>query len=119
MAGRRLLLGGGARLLMSHGLESARRDWEEGYRRFEQACRDATQAVRLHDQLDVVSAELRRRVGSTFTLVELADAYVGADRWTRQAIEEQAATPGWARSVSVVVDAAFHIYARGAVDYTP
>ena len=70
-------------------------------------------------QLDLISAELRRRVGSTFTLAMLADAYAGSDAWTLQAVEEHAPTPGWARSVSMVGDAAFHVYARGAVDYTP
>ena len=49
----------------------------------------------------------------------LADAYSGSDAWARQAVEEHAALPGWARSVSMVGDAAFHIYARGAVDYSP
>jgi chorismate-pyruvate lyase len=100
-------------------LESARRDWEDGYRRFELVSRDEPQAERLLAQLDVISAELRRRVGGTFTLATLAEVYLGSDRWTRQAVEEYAATPGWARSVSMVGDAAFHIYARGAVDYTP
>jgi hypothetical protein len=100
-------------------LDSARRDWEDGYRRLELASRDSAQAERLRRQLDVVSAELRRRVGGTFTLAMLADVYVGADVWTRQAIEENARTPGWPRSVSMVGDAAFHEYARGAVDYTP
>ena len=70
-------------------------------------------------QCEVVTAELRRRVGGTFTLAMLADAYAGSDAWTRQAIEEHAATQGWARSVAMVGDAAFHVYARGAVDYTP
>jgi hypothetical protein len=100
-------------------LDSARRDWEDGHRRFERASRDDLQAERLRLQFDLISAELRRRVGSTFTLAMLADAYSDADTWTRQAVEERAATPGWARSVSMVGDAAFHIYARGAVDYTP
>ena len=100
-------------------LDSARRDWEDGHRRFERASRDDLQAERLRVQFDLISAELRRRVGGTFTLAMLADAYSGADTWTRQAVEELAATPGWARSVSMVGDAAFHIYARGAVDYTP
>ena len=104
---------------MTADLDSARRDWEDGHRRFERASRDERQAERLRDQFDLVSAELRRRVGGTFTLAMLADAYEGADAWTRQAVEEHAATPGWARSVSMVGDAAFHIYARGAVDYTP
>jgi hypothetical protein len=52
-------------------------------------------------------------------MAELARAYADADAWTRQVIEEQAATPGWARAVATVGDAAFHVYARGAVDYTP
>lgn len=104
---------------MTGDLESARRDWEDGYRRLELASRDALQGDRLRAQLEVVSAELRRRVGGTFTLAMLADAYVGSDAWTRQVIEEQAGTPGWARAVSTVGDAAFHQYARGAVDYTP
>ena len=104
---------------MSSVLDGARSDWEDGYRRFELASRDAAEAERLQGQLDVVSAELRRRVGGTFTLGMLATAYASSDAWTRQAIEEHAATPGWARSVSIVGDAAFHVYARGAVDYSP
>jgi chorismate-pyruvate lyase len=104
---------------MESGLDGARRDWEEGHRRFETASRDDGQAERLGRQREVVTAELRRRVGGTFTLAMLADAYAGSDAWARQAIEEHEATPGWARSVAMVGDAAFHVYARGAVDYTP
>lgn len=120
MALRPLLLRRGARrVFVRSDVDSARRDWEDGHRRLELASRDGAQAERLRQQLDVISAELRRRVGGTFTLAMLADAYAGSDVWTRQAVEEQAATPGWARSVSIVGDAAFHVYARGAVDYTP
>jgi hypothetical protein len=100
-------------------LASARHDWEDGHRRFERACRDHAHAARLRHQSDLVSAELRRRVGGTFTLAELAGVYAGADTWIRQVIEEHAPTPGWARTVAMVGDAAFHVYARGAVDYTP
>ena len=100
-------------------LDSARRDWEDGQRRLELASRDEVQAERLRHQFDLISAELRRRVGSTFTLAMLADAYAGSEAWMLQAVEEHAATPGWARSVSMVGDAAFHVYARGAVDYAP
>jgi len=100
-------------------LDLVRDDWEAGHRRLELASRDDTQAVTLAAQVDLISAELRRRVGSTFTLAMLAEAYAGADVWVRQAIEEQAPTPGWARTVAMVEDAAFHIYARGAVDYAP
>ncbi len=104
---------------MSSGLDSARGDWEDGHRRFEHACRDGAQAERLLGQFELISAELRRRVGGTFTLALLAEAYARSDGWLRQAVEEQAPTPGWARTVSMAGDAAFHVYARGAVDYTP
>jgi hypothetical protein len=100
-------------------LDGARNDWDEGHRRFELASRDAAEAERLQQQFDIVSAELRRRVGGTYTLGMLATAYADSDAWARQAIEEHAATPGWVRSVSIVGDAAFHVYARGAVDYVP
>ena len=104
---------------MSEHVDLVRDDWEAGYRRLELASRDAAQAAPLAVHVDLISAELRRRVGSTFTLEMLADAYVGADAWVRQAIQEHAPTPGWARTVAMVEDAAFHVYARGAVDYTP
>ena len=104
---------------MNSAIESPRRDWEEGNRRFELASRDPVTADRLSRQFDLISAELRRRVGSTFTVAMLADVYEGSDAWSLQSIEEYAPTPGWARSVSMVGDAAFHVYARGAVDYSP
>ena len=104
---------------MIANLDLVRDDWEAGHRRLEHASRDETQAEQFRAQVDVISAELRRRVGSTFSLEMLAAAYAGADVWVRQAIEEQVPTPGWARTVAMVEDAAFHIYARGAVDYAP
>jgi hypothetical protein len=104
---------------VSADLEGSRREWESGYRRYEQALRGDTHPERLEAQFEVVTAELRRRVGGIFTLRELAGAYEHADAWALQAVEEQAPAPGWARTVSLVADAAFHVYARGAVDYTP
>ena len=104
---------------MSSDLEGTRREWESGYRRYEQALGGNTHPERLQAQFEVVTAELRRRVGGIFTLGELARAYELADAWALQAVEEQAAGPGWARTVSLVADAAFHVYARGAVDYAP
>ena len=100
-------------------LETVRQEWEGGNRRFEQALEDATVRERLLTQLELVTDELRKRIGQTFTLDDLAREYVPADRWVRDAVEEHAATPGWARTLSIVQDAAFHLYQRGAVDYAP
>ncbi len=100
-------------------IESARREWEEGYRRLLEQERDATERERLHRQVDVVGSELRRRVGGTFTLRELADAYARADEWSRAAVADNAPAPGWPRTLSLVEAAAFHLYSRGAQDYAP
>ena len=100
-------------------IEAVRREWEDGYRRFESAARDPVAGERLLAQLEVVTAELRRRIGQTFTLDELAAAYERSDAWAREAISEHAASPGWPRNVALVEDAAFHLYQRGAVDYSP
>ena len=104
---------------MSLDLEGMRREWERGHRRYQQALRDGPHPDRLEGQFDVLTGELRRRIGSTFALAELARAYGDADAWALHAVEEQAPGPGWARTVSMVTDAAFHVYARGAVDYRP
>ena len=104
--------------LMSADLESARLEWENAYRDFTEVSRDAALEERVREQLDAVTTELRRRVGGTFTVRELADEYVRADGWAREALAEQA-TPGWPRTLVLVEGAAFHLYARGAVDYAP
>ncbi len=104
---------------MDAAVEHARQEWEQSARRLEEEASDPARYERLLEQVDVVGAELRRRVGETFTLAELARAYEGAERWTRDAVAETSPPPGWARTLSVVEGAAFHRYSRGAVDYTP
>lgn len=100
-------------------LEHTRREWEAGYRRFESEARDPARAQRLRAQLEVVTDELRRRVGQVYTLDELALRYEDADRWIREALAERAPAPDWPRFLALVEDAAFHLYSRGAVDYSP
>ena len=51
-------------------VESARREWEEGHRRLHEQAREEPQPERLLGQVDTVIAELRRRVGGTFTIAE-------------------------------------------------
>jgi hypothetical protein len=99
-------------------VESARRDWEDAYRRFEEASRDS-RGDRLRLQLRAISEELRKRVGSTFTLGELAAEYRRADAWAYDAVAAEELSPQWLATVSIVEGAAFRLYARGAVDYEP
>jgi hypothetical protein len=100
-------------------VELTRQHWEEGYRRLEQQRDDKLLHRRLHGYVEAVTDELRRRVGSTFELRELDDCYRGAERWASEAIEARTEEAGWSRWVSTAVDAAFHLYARGARDYAP
>jgi hypothetical protein len=103
----------------SFAVEHARQQWEEGHRRFEVEARGDTRPDALYAQLDVVLGALRRRVGETFTLDQLAAAYDGAEDWAREVVGEEAPSRGWARTVALVTDAAFYVYARGASDYRP
>jgi hypothetical protein len=102
---------------MSRSVELARQQWADSYTSLvrEPPGIDA----RVREQIEVVTAELRRRVGGSFTLTELAAAYDGAERWTLAAIERRCYRPGWVRTASSAADAAFHLYARGARDYEP
>jgi hypothetical protein len=104
---------------MPVSVDAVRQEWEEGHRRLEAHARDRRAYDRLQAQVDVLTDELRRRVGQTFTLAELADAYAGAERWSRDAIADRAPAPGWPTTFSIVENAAFHRYQRGAVDYEP
>ena len=119
MAAGRVLYDGLASSAVAVALEQTRREWELGHARFDEHARDEAHAPALLDELDAVTSELRRRVGQTFTLDELADAYAAAEPWARAAVEESEPARGWPARLAVVVDAAFHRYSRGAADYEP
>jgi hypothetical protein len=100
-------------------LALARHEWAEGGRRLEAERGDHARYVRLVEQVDAITAELRRRVGGVYTLAELVLAYRDADSWARQVVADRAPGPGWPRDLSLVLAAAFHAYQRGAADYMP
>ena len=90
-------------------------EWEQAYRT---VVGDPELVDRLGPQLEALVAELRRRVGGTFTIGELVDEYARADVWARDVLSEQGVRD-WPRTLSLVEGAAFHLYARGALDYQP
>lgn len=104
---------------MGESLETTRREWEEGNRRLQAAASDRTLYQRLLAEVELVLDQLRRRVGQTFTLGDLASAYGDADRWVQEALQLAEPAPGWPARTTTVQDAAFHLYSRGAVDYKP
>jgi hypothetical protein len=100
-------------------VEVAKQEWEEGSRRFEAAREDDRRYRQLLELLELVLDELRRRIGQTYTLVELVAAYGESERWAREVLEERATAPGWPRDLTLVLAAAFDAYQRGAIDYEP
>lgn len=101
-------------------LEVARHQWDDGRRRVEEARRvDRPRYDALVGEVDLVLAELRARVGQTFTLAELADAYDGADSWVRDLLDDADPDGEPVAEAGTIADAAFHSYARGASDYRP
>ena len=100
-------------------IELARQQWQDGYQRFQALASGPAARDRLYLELETISAELRRRIGQTFTLAEAADLYGDAERWATDSLAERAPVRGWAGDLAIVLDAAFHLYTRAAVDYLP
>jgi hypothetical protein len=99
------------------GTTLIRQEWEEGDRRLEAERSDRSRYERLLQQVEIITDELRRRVGQTYSLEELAAVYRDAERWAREVVEERAPSSGWPRDLALVLAAAFHAYQRGATDY--
>ena len=95
-----------------YAIENARFQWEEGERRLRQA--DEATRSDLDRATFAVLDELRRRLGSTFTVRELADLYASGTDWAEDVAHRQRA----GTDTGAVVDAAFNRYAREAADYS-
>ncbi|MDX6481236.1 MAG: hypothetical protein QOG85_1746 [Gaiellaceae bacterium] len=100
-------------------LAVTRHEWEDGTRRLEAARNDARRYRELIVLLDLIRDELRKRVGQTYTLEQLAAAYAEAEPWARELLDERSAFPGWPRDLTTVLAAAFDAYQLGALDYAP
>ena len=102
-------------------LATARHQWEEGTRRLAAEQANGVRYRQLAELVDAVLDELRRRVGQTYTLADLAAAYERAEDWVRDVVLESAPPRGavGVRDAALVQDAAFGSYARGATDYRP
>lgn len=96
-------------------LETARFSWDEGLERISQPTTAAVTTARRRI-MSAVHDELRRRVGVTFTLGQLARVYEGASSWYLDLAARTAPRVPDAWDPAVTLDAAFATYARGASD---
>jgi hypothetical protein len=99
---------------VAYPIENALFQWEEG-RRSLQAIDDPRQR-RLSDRVvDAIREELRRRIGPTFNVAELADLYGEGTDWAQQVALDVA--PSLDSDAQALADAAFWLYLRGATDF--
>ena len=95
--------------------ETAVEQWQAGERRLEDAPFDERPVLEIVTR--EVYAELRRRLGSTFTTEELAELYDSGTSWVADVAVTAAPESPFAWDVRVVGDAAFARYLREATDY--
>jgi hypothetical protein len=88
-------------------VQLARQHWEDGRRRVEQARSNTPAYARLNAQVELVASELRKRVGQTFTLEELAVAYDRAEDWARDLLHEARDEDAPPPETPTITDAAF------------
>lgn len=96
----------------------AMHEWEQGYRLVEALRDDPPRYAAVARVVEQIGDELRRRLGSTFTLDELAAFYGEGTEWALAV----AMAAGEADPVALdarCADAAFYLYSREAADYPP
>ena len=99
------------------GVQNAVFEWEDGYRRLEAARADPGRHRLLGRVVVAVEDELRKRLGSRFTVNELAALYRKAGDSLAD-VGRAALPPGTDPSgLSAAVDAAFYLYMREAADF--
>lgn len=100
---------------MSYAVENAVFQWEEGFRTLQAARSDSATDRALAKAVLAVQDELRKRLGSSFSIAELAALYSEGADWAldvtlASSTEEPPPT-------SAAIDAAFYLYMREASDF--
>jgi hypothetical protein len=96
---------------MAYALENALFQWRDGDRRLAGTSEPAR--ADLDRAAYIVIEELRKRLGSTFLVEELADLYDQGTDWATELAARNAA----GTDAAAVVDAAFARYAREASNF--
>ena len=85
--------------------------WQDGEQRL--GSMRPGERIQLEGALQAVLEEIRRRLGSSFQIAELAELYAAGTDWA----EDVAGRRGASMDAVLVVDAAFARYAHEAADY--
>jgi hypothetical protein len=95
--------------------DTAIQEWQAGERRLREAPPDLRRV--LDRVVDAILAELRRRLGGTFTADELSALYDRGTSWCLDLAVAVAPEEPRAWEADTVADAAFARYLREAVDF--
>jgi hypothetical protein len=95
--------------------DTALMQWQDGLRRLDEA--PPAERRMLERVTRAIEAELRRRLGGSFTSDELADLYDRGTDWASDLAVSVAPDDPYAWDVRTVADAAFGRYLRGASDF--
>jgi hypothetical protein len=98
-------------------VENAVFQWEDGYRRLEATRSEPAVYRRLGRAVVAVEDELRKRLGSRFSVAELASLYRQAADWSLDLALAAAPVEGQPVDPGVAADAAFYLYMREASDF--
>jgi hypothetical protein len=96
---------------VAYEIENARFQWDEGERRLREA--QGSESRHMETALRDVTDEIRRRLGSSFSIAELASFYGEGTDWADAVAQRRFS----GLETSYVVDAAFGRYAREAADF--
>jgi hypothetical protein len=98
-------------------VENAVFQWEEGYRSLRETRSEPQVERALARTVVAIQDELRKRLGSTFRIAELAALYREGSDWTLD-LALRTRPENLARwDPSVAVDGAFYLYMREAADF--
>ena len=89
-------------------------EWQDGARRLQAT--SGTMRMWCFAVVDAVHAELKRRLGRTFTVADLAAAHRDAADWFLPLAAEVAPRYPEAHDPAIALDGAFALYMRGATD---
>jgi len=95
--------------------ELVAQEWKQGERRA--AKTPPPQRAAVDHVVEALVAELRRRLGSTFTVDELVELYDRGTSWCLDVAYALAPGAPWAWDPRTTADAAFARYVREAQDY--
>jgi hypothetical protein len=99
-------------------LDNALFQWEQGASRLRELSASPRAARAANRAVDAIRDELRRRIGPTFTAQELAELYARGTDWALEAARHAAPMEAVDLDTEAIIDGAFHLYLRGAKDYS-